>query len=122
VVAPPDPATAGLRAAHDALASRLEVRRSVDAVRKGAAFLFAGLTGVGFCAALAWDRWGAYVLPEGVERWKGPPFFLYVAMAVTPVLLVISIRSFAKARRLAREEDALFAEFSALRAKLGLEP
>jgi hypothetical protein len=116
--APPD----ALRAEHDALARRLAVRRSVDLSRTALYELFAGMISVGLTATLAWDRWG--VPPPGVVRkaHAGPPVFLLCAGALAVVLLALSIRGFLRARRLAREEDALFARLRELRAGLRLDP
>lgn len=113
---------AALRAEHDALARRLEARASIDAARRGAYQIFAGLVAVGASVALAWDRWGQ--LKPGLVRKavKGPPVFLYVATAVAVVLLALAIRSFLRARRLMRDEDALYARFTALRRTLRLDP
>ncbi len=71
---------------------------------------------------LAWDRWG--VLKPGVVRklHAGPPLFLWIATAVTIVLLVLGIVSLLRARRLGRHEDRLFARYRELRSKLGLDP
>jgi hypothetical protein len=108
------------RAEHDALARRLEIRASVDELRRGLVRLFLGLISVGLTVKLAWDRWG--VLKPGVVRTvRGPPLFLWIATAVAVVLLVLAIRALARSRRLAREEDRLFARFREVRAALGLE-
>jgi hypothetical protein len=95
------------RAEHDALARRLEIRASVDELRRGLMRLFLGLISVGLTVKLAWDRWG--VLKPGVVT------------AVAVVLLALAIRALARSRRLAREEDRLFARFREVRAELGLE-
>ena len=118
----PEGDPAALRAEHDALARRLEIRRSIDVARRGAYQIFAGLIAVGAAIALAWDRWGT--LRPGLVRKPvtGPPFFLYLAIAAALVLLLLAIRSFLRARRLMREEDALFARLRALRGTLGLDP
>jgi hypothetical protein len=118
----PDPATVeALRAEHDALARRLEVRRSVDHLRVGLLRVFAGLISAGVTVKLGWDRWG--VLKPGVVRkaLAGKPLFLWIATAVTLVLLTLAVGSLLRARRLAREEDRLFARFRALRAELGIQ-
>jgi cation transport ATPase len=114
-----DPAV--LRAEHDALARRLEIRGSIDVARRGAYQIFAGLIAVGAAVALAWDRWGT--LKPGLVRkvMKGPPVFLYLATAAAVILMLLAIRSFLRARRMMREEDALYARFRALRDALGLE-
>jgi heme exporter protein D len=119
---PHDAATpAGLRAEHDALARRLEVRESVDHLRRGLLRTFSGLVFAGVTVKLGWDRWG--VLKPGVVRkaLSGRPLFLWAATAVTLVLLAAGVASLLRARRLAREEDRLFARYRTLRAELGLD-
>jgi heme exporter protein D len=109
-----------LRAEHDALARRLEVRRSIDHLRAGLMKVFVGLIAAGVTVKLGWDRWG--VLKPGVVRKvpAGRPLFLWVATAVTLALLGLAVVSLVRARRLARDEDLLFARFRALRAQLGI--
>jgi heme exporter protein D len=111
----------GLRAEHDALARRLAVRTSIDWARKAFYQIFAGLLAVGLTVKLAWDRWG--MLRPGVVRrlHHGPPLFLWIAGAVAILLLLVAIRSFARARRLMREEDAEWARYRQLRSELGLD-
>ena len=113
--------SASLRAEHDDLGRRLEIRSSIDALRQGLLRTFFGLIAAGLTVKLAWDRWG--VLKPGVLRklHSGPPLFLWVATAVTIVLLVLGIAALVRARRLARVEDRLFARYRELRGKLGLE-
>jgi hypothetical protein len=108
------------RAEHDDLARQLEVRVSVDFLRRGLIQVFVGLIGTGFAVKLAWDRWGR--LPPGVQRvtHPGQPLFLWVATAFTIVLLLLGIGSLLRARRLARQEERLFARFRELRAALGV--
>jgi hypothetical protein len=111
---------AALRAEHDELARRLEVRTSIDVLRKGLYEIFFGLIGAGTSVKLAWDRWGA-LKPGVVRKVVGArPLFLYVATAVTIVLLLAGITALLKARRLGKEEDRLFTRFRELRATLGL--
>jgi hypothetical protein len=107
------------RAEHDALAQRLEIRVSVDFLRRGLIQVFFGLLATGFAVKLGWDRWGPF--PAGVVRihQEGLPVFLWIATAVTFVLLVLGIRSLLRAQTLAREEDRLFARLKELRAALG---
>jgi hypothetical protein len=108
------------RAEHDALARRLEVRGSIDELKRGLMRLFLGLISVGLTVKLAWDRWG--VLKLGVVRTvRGPPVFLWIATTVAIALLVLAIAALVRARRLAREEDRLFARFREVRAELGLD-
>jgi hypothetical protein len=114
--------TAALRAEHDVLATQLESRRSIDLGRRALYLVFGGVLGAGTAATLAWDRWGA--LKPGVVRkaFHGPPLFLYLAIAVTAVLLALGVRFLVQARRFMKEEDALFARFRQLRDRLGLDP
>ncbi len=117
-----DPARAdAVRAEHDALARRLEARISVDFLRRGLLQVFVGLIATGFSVKLGWDRWGPF--KPGVPRvhQEGLPLFLWLATAITVVLLVLGIRSLLHARALAREEDRLFARLKELRAALGLD-
>jgi hypothetical protein len=108
------------RAEHDALARRLEVRASIDELKRGLVRLFIGLIAVGLTVKLAWDRWGD--LKPGVVRIvRGPPMFLWLATTVAVVLLALSVRALARARRLAREEDRLYARLREVRGALGLD-
>jgi len=118
---PPEPTPLDLRAEHDDLARRLEVRVSIDLLRRGLVQVFVGLLAMGFAVKLGWDKWGPF--PPGVVRryQPGPPLFLWIATAVAVVLLVLGIRSLLRARRLGREEDRLFARFRELRAALGID-
>ncbi len=111
-----------LRAEHDVLAKQLEARRSIEVARRGLYLVFAGLIGTGTSIALAWDRWGR-LKPGVVRKVTGQrPLFLYVAMAVTVVLLAFALRALVRARRIMREEDALFCRYRALREALRLDP
>jgi len=111
-----------LRAEHDALARRLEIRRSVDVARRALYQLFFGLLSAGLGIKLAWDRWG--VVKAGVVRRipRGPPLFFWAAAALAVVLLVLAVRSLLAVRRLQRQEDALYARYRALREALRLDP
>jgi hypothetical protein len=119
--ATPGKDAATLRREHDALAARLEVRRSIDCVRRGAYVGFGAIIAVGLAVKLAWDRWGT--LPPGVVRKipTGPPMFFFLAVALAGVLVAVALRDLVRARRLMREEDALFARLIALRGALGLD-
>jgi hypothetical protein len=116
----PDLAT--LRAEHDALARRLEIRRSIDHVRRGAYVAFGALLGVGLSLKLAWDRWGTPPPGAAPRVREGLPLFFLLALALTLVLLAFAARDFVRARRLMREEDRLFARFKDVRAALRLDP
>jgi hypothetical protein len=110
-----------LRAEHDELARRLEIRTSVDHAKKGLIRIFVGLLSTGLSIRLAWDRWGP-LKPGHVRRLTGKyPLFLYLAGAVAVILLVLGIASLLRARRLGREEDRLFSRFRQLRAELGID-
>jgi hypothetical protein len=117
----PAPGVAALRAEHDALALRLEVRTSIDCLRAAAQRLFVGLLCAGLAVKLAWDRWGA--LEPGIVRkaHPGPPLFFIVATICAVALLALAIRALVRGRRLMREEDGLFARYRQLRADLGLD-
>ncbi|WP_242356010.1 MULTISPECIES: hypothetical protein [unclassified Anaeromyxobacter] len=112
---------AALRAEHDALAARLEIRRSIDHVRRGAYVGFAALIGIGLAVKLGWDRWGTPA--PGVARKipTGPPVFFYLAVVLAAVLAALALREALRARRLMRDEDALFSRLLALRGMLGLD-
>jgi hypothetical protein len=118
---PHDVTPAALRAEHDELARRLEVRVSIDHLRRGLLRTFVGLISAGVTVKLAWDRWG--VLKPGVVRKAvvGRPLFFWIATIVTLVIFSLGIASLLRARRLAREEDRLFTRFRELRGKLELE-
>jgi hypothetical protein len=119
----PGPANAeALLAEHDALARRLEVRGSIDHLRAGLLRVFVGLISAGVTVKLGWDRWGT--LKPGVVRKAvtGKPLFLWIATGVTLVILTLAVSSLLRARRLAREEDRLFARFRELRAQLKIDP
>jgi hypothetical protein len=110
-----------LRAEHDALALRLVSRKSIDHFRTCAFLGFFGFLSFGITCKLAWDRWGPPV--PGYERVipPGGPMFFLIALAVTGVLVALSIRSYLRYARLAAEEAALFARFRELRAALGFD-
>lgn len=110
--------SAALRREHDALAERLAARRSIDEMRKAAYAAFFGFIAAGLSAKLAWDRW----FSERLTRFKGPPVFFFVALAVTIVLVVIAARAFVRARRHMRTENEDFGRLKALRERLGLDP
>lgn len=124
-VAVPAEELAALRAEHDALAARLAVRASVDLVKRAAIIGFVSFIALGLTVKLAWDRWAPDAWwPPGVPRpepYRGAPLFFLLAALAALALAVWSGRIVARARRLMREEDALFARFRALRATLGID-
>jgi hypothetical protein len=107
-----------LRREHDRLAAQLEARRSIDLVRRGAYSGFAGFLASGVAVKLAYDRWFS-VRPT---RFRGPPVYFFAALSVAIVLVVAAVVLVAKARRLMRAEDQLFARMRALRDRLELDP
>lgn len=110
-----------LRAEHDELARRLEIRTSIDHLRKGLIRIFLGLLSTGLAIRLAWDRWGP-LKPGVVRKVVGEkPLFLWIATAVALFLLVQGIVALVRARRLGREEDRLFSRMRQLRAQLGFD-
>jgi hypothetical protein len=106
-----------LRAEHDALAERLAVRRSIDEARKAAYAGFGAFIAIGFAAALAWDRW----VSEKATRFVGPPAYFLAAAAVAAALVLATALWRRRALRLMRDEDAAFARFRELRARLGID-
>lgn len=116
VSARPDPADP--RREHDALAARLAVRRSIDLMRRFAYCAFSGFIMGGLAAKLAWDRW----FSVRVTRFRGPPVYFFVTLAITAVLVAFAAHYLVRARRLMRSEDALYARMRELRDRLGLDP
>jgi hypothetical protein len=117
---PEPPQASAARAEHDALARRLEVRASIDEAKRGLLRLFVGLIAAGVAVRLAWDRYGT-LKPGAVRIVRGPPLFLWIATGVSVALLALAVRALLRSRRLAREEDRLFARYRALRAELELD-
>jgi hypothetical protein len=113
----PGPA-AGLRAEHDELADRLAARRSIDLARRAAWSGFAAFLVGGLALKLAFDRWWS----TRPTRFRGPPVYIFVALAVAAVLIVVTALVVRRVRRHMREEDAAFARMRALRETLGLDP
>jgi len=121
-VAPPGADLAALRAEHEALAARLAERGSILEVRRASVALFVGFMGVGLSGKLGWDRWGI-TKPGQIAPTPqvGPPLHIWAAIVVTCAVFALSIRWFLRARRQLAEEDALFARFREVRARLGYE-
>jgi hypothetical protein len=123
----PGPATdpAALRAEYDALASRLASRASIDLVKRAAILGFVAFIAFGLSAKLAFDRWAPESWwPDGVPRpepYPGAPLFFLLAAIATGALVAFSVRDVVRARRLMREEEALFARLLALRSALGFD-
>ncbi|HSN91306.1 MAG TPA: hypothetical protein VLS93_08755, partial [Anaeromyxobacteraceae bacterium] len=110
---------------HDALAARLATRASIDLVKRAAIVGFVAFIAFGLSAKLAFDRWAPDSWwPAGVPRpdpYPGAPFFFILAALATGALVAFSLRDVRRARRLMREEQALFERLLALRAALGLD-
>jgi hypothetical protein len=113
-------ASAALRAEHDELARRLEVRSSIDDLKRGLLRLFFGLIAMGLTVKLGWDRWGGGV-PGVIRTMRGPPIVLWIATGAAVVLLAFAVRALVRARRTGLDEDRLFARYQQLRAELGLD-
>jgi uncharacterized membrane protein YcjF (UPF0283 family) len=109
-----DPA---LRAEHDRLAARLEVRSSIDHARRAAYGAFFSFVLGGLAVKLAWDRW----VSVKVTRFKGPPIFFFASAAVALAVVAFTVWSWLRFRRLAAVEDLEFARLRDLRGKLGLD-
>ena len=111
-------APADARAEHDALAARLESRRSVDLVRRGAYAAFLALIATGLSVKLAYDRW----FSVRATRFQGPPAYFLAAALAAVLLAAYTAWSLVRAVRLMRSEDADFARLRELRGRLGLDP
>lgn len=114
-----DPA---VRAEHDALAKRLAVRPSVEALRWAATYGFLGLVAFGVSWGLTWDRYGKTPTPHALahtDLYRLGALLTFVASVVLVVLCGVTL---ARWRRLAREEDQLFERLRALRRALGIDP
>lgn len=114
-----DPA---LRAEHDAVAQRLAVRPSVEALRRAAISGFLALVSFGISWGLTWDRYGKAPTRHALahtELYTYGALFTFVASVVLAVLCFVTL---ARWRRLAREEDQLFARLRTLRRALGIDP
>jgi hypothetical protein len=109
---------AGLRAEHDVLAGRLAARRSIDLARRAAYTGFAAFIACGLSLKLAFDRWWS----TRPTRFKGPPVYFFVALAVALVLLAVTALVLRRVRVHMAEEDAAFARLRALRETLELDP
>ena len=110
-----------LRAEHDALAVRLHIRRSVDALRSAAYTGFASLLTLGLSLKFAWDRWGWGKAPRPPVRGKYPLLFLAAVVAFA-VLAALTVRALRRSSALRAEEDRLYARFRELRKTLRLDP
>jgi type VI protein secretion system component VasF len=109
-----DPA---LRAEHDRLAARLEVRTSIDHARRAAYGAFFSFVVSGLAVKLAWDRWYSVKL----TRFRGPPVYFFATAAVALAVVTFTVWSWLRFRRLAAEEDVEFARLKELRGTLGLD-
>lgn len=112
---------AGLRAEHDALARKLAVRRSVDAIRAAAYTGFSALLALALTLKFAWDRWGTSRVPRPAPRGRYPILVL-LALLLFGVLFAYTVRFVRRARALRAEEGRLILRFEELRRALGLDP
>jgi hypothetical protein len=116
-----NPSSQALRAEHDALAGRLAARASVDVLRLAVVLGALGILSGGVCWAVLWDRYGPH--PTDLVQEHTALFHAgYLAAGVVAVtLFVLSGVTLARSRRMAREEDALFARLRDLRRALGID-
>ncbi len=111
---------AALRAEHDALAGRLEIRRSVDELRRVAYSGFAAVVSLGLTLKFAWDRWG---FPKVRPRVRGRyPLLFLAALLLFLALAAYALRAWRRARAHRREEEPMYARFRELRRMLRLDP
>jgi hypothetical protein len=111
-----------LRAEHDALARRLSARPSAEALRRAAVAGFFGLVSFGVSWGLLWDRQGKAPTPHARAHADLYRFGALFGFAVAAVLVVLCAVTIARWRRLAREEERLFARLGELRRALGIDP
>ncbi len=111
-----------LRAEHDALAARLAARASVDVLRLAVVLGFLGLLSAGVSWAVLWDRYGAHPTEIAVEHTALFHAGYLAAGAVALTLFALTGLVLVRWRRLAREEDALFARLRELHRALGIDP
>src|SRR5512133_3569667 len=109
-----------LRAEHDALAVKLQVRRSVDELRTAAYAGFAAALSFGLTIKFAWDRWGWSRLPKPPPRGRYP-ILVILACVLFGVLLWVTTRAVARARAHRAREERLIARFEELRRTLRLD-
>ena len=112
---------AALRAEHDALARKLALRRSVDAIRAAAYSGFTAALSLGLTLKFAWDRWGWSRVPRTPPRGRYP-ILVAPAFVLFAVLLAYTIRFVRRAKALRAEEGKLIARFEELRRTLRLDP
>jgi hypothetical protein len=117
----PTAPAATLRAEHDALAEKLEIRRSVDQLRTAAYAGFAAAITFGVAVKVAWDRWGWSKVPIRHARTRYPILFALALLLLTG-LLYVAIGAWRRAQALRREEEILHARFVELRTTLRLDP
>ena len=115
----PDP---GLRAEHDALAERLADRGSVASLRRAVTLGFFAVLSAGLSWALLWDRYGKTPTEAALRHtdlFHGGSIVAGVAGVALAVLAGVAL---ARWRRMAREEERLFARLCELRRALGIDP
>jgi hypothetical protein len=110
-----------LRAEHDALAEKLQIRRSIDELRVAAYTGFASLISMGLTLKFAWDRWGWSKLPKPPIRGRYPLLFLG-GLLVFGALAAATVRALRRAGAHRAEEETLHARFVELRRILRLDP
>ena len=117
-----DSGHSSLRAEHDALANKLEARVSVEALRRAAVRGFLGVISFGLSWGLLWDRYGERPTETALAHTTLYRAGFLVTFATAVALFSLGLVSFLRGRRLAREEDRLFARLRELRRALGIDP
>ncbi len=121
-MADPQVGEAALRAEHDALAKRLEVRASVDGLRRAGLMSFAGLVSACLSWGLVWDRFGKTPTEFALAHTELFRFGWIITALVALGLFGAGAVAFRRSRRVAAEEHTLFLRLCELRRALGIDP
>lgn len=113
---PAEDLAAPLRAEHDALAQKLAIRRSIDALRLGLYSLLGAVLTGGLAAHHFYER-----LVDGNRAPQIAESVAIPAAAVAGAAFIVAVVSFLRSHRLMGREDDDFAKLRALRARLGLD-
>ncbi len=112
---------ASLRAEHDGLARRLEVRPSVDRLRSGLLVSFVGLVSFGISWALVSEVWAKEPSALALAHHDLLIAAICATAALAAVLFVRGALVLRSSRRMAREEATLFARLCELRRALEID-
>jgi hypothetical protein len=111
-----------LRAEHDALAKKLAARASVEALRRAAILGFLGVISFGLSWGLLWDRYGKTPTELALAHTTLYRVGFLVTFLGAVAMFAFGLIALLRWRRLAREEDRLFARLRELRRALGIDP